>query len=131
MSGRGKRRSRSRKGPEVVRGNRYLRPRLPDGSLGKVVPVEFYPRFSTVVMGDGAHQDVFDVSAFRRVSIPKGRQLTIEIVTTDDADRGWGGLPNRRRRCAAARSGLRRRAGKTGPIRVEDPRVGTVAWSFD
>ena len=118
MSGRRRRRSGGRRKPAVAPGTRFLRPRLPDGSLGKVVPIEICPRYSTMV-GGAFGQDLIDVSAFRRVSIPRGGRLTIHVVESDDSDLGWDGRPIKRQRRATARSAPRRRAGRKGPGRKQ------------
>jgi len=122
--GRQRRRGSKRASPAPdIMPSRFMRLRLPDGSLGKTVPVEFYPRFSTLV-GNPYAQDLFDVSAFRRVSHPKGSRLTIEVVTTDDTERGWNGLPLKVRRGGAARSNPRRRTGRTASIRKQSSERG-------
>lgn len=76
---------------------RYLRLRLPDGSLGKMVPIVLYPRYSTIAAG-GFAQDLLDVSTFRRMSVPRGGNLTIEVEDSEDIDLGWGGRPVKRDR---------------------------------
>lgn len=113
MSARRRRRKGGRRRPGEAAGTRYLRPRLPDGTLGKVVPVEFYPRYSTMV-GSRFEQALVDVSAFRRVSIPKGRTLTIQIEESDDLDLGWDGGPIQRRRRTATRFAPGRRTERKG-----------------
>jgi len=94
--GRGQKRRRGGKRPPAEGpSRRYLRPRLPDGTHGKLVPIEFYPRYSTMV-GDGSSQDLLDVSAYRLVTIPSGPPLRIEMVETDDANLGWDGRAAKR-----------------------------------
>jgi hypothetical protein len=91
-------------------GSRYLRPRLPDGTLGKVVPIEFFPRYSTLVAAPDREQVLLDLCSFRRVAIPRGRNMTVEVIETDDTERGWDGRPARARRRKTAAPKPRRKA---------------------
>ncbi len=107
MSARPRQESNKERRAAKARGRRDFRKRSPEPSHAKVVPLEFYPRYSTIV-GSNEVQAFIDVSAFRAISIPIGRKLTIRIIQTDDTERGSDELPTMSQKRVSARSGPHR-----------------------
>lgn len=113
MSGRRKRRSGSRGESSERRDRRFLRMRLPDGSLGRAVPVVFYPRFTTMIGGPSAM--LLDLSRFDVAKLQRTGRATFRVQVSEDSDRGWDERPIERspeRKHGRGRpAGARRRKG--------------------
>lgn len=85
-----RRRSKKARATPDVRPSRFIRLRLPDGGLGRTVPVVFYPRYSTVV--GASAPGIFEVSRYPLAALRKTGRGTLRLVVSEENDLRWDGV---------------------------------------